>query len=382
MRMHSGKTMLAGLFLLMLAGVSPANPVSAQSAPAPIKADPQAQPDPPAQPESQTAKVNRRIGLDVVVTDTSGKTVAGLAATNFTVLDNGQPAKLASFLAVDAPSSAGTTAKPDEATQILILIDTVNSSLSSVAYQRQEVETFLKKNEGKLDYPVSLFFFNGDGAKRIAPGSNNGMALADALEKESPNLHPIPRAQGFYGAVDRIQLSLGALSSLAQEEGRLKGRKVLIWLSPGWALLPRTDATSDHKQATAVFQSIVSMSTLLRQARVTLYCIDPIRSAGGASLNWYRYESYLKPVSKINNADLGNLSLQVLSRQSGGDAVGFGSDYISGLIGKIVAGEDNYYYLSFVTPPADQKDVFHALKITVDKPGLTVHTRVGYYDQP
>jgi len=31
----------------------------------------------------------------------------------------------------------------------------------------------------------------------------------------------------------------------------------------------------------------------------------------------------MKPVTKMNNADLGNLSLQVLARQSGGDAVGY-----------------------------------------------------------
>jgi hypothetical protein len=32
--------------------------------------------------------------------------------------------------------------------------------------------------------------------------------------------------------------------------------------------------------------------------------------------------------------------------------------------------------------PAKRADEYHSLKITVDKPGLTVYTRSGYYDQP
>lgn len=373
MAKHLGNSAIARPLLLAVAALCVTAGAAAQ--------DGQPQVQIQAQPQPQPREI-RRIGLDVVVTDKSGKAIPGLSAENFSVLDNGQPAKLASFLAVDGAPTSGAPVKPDEATQILILLDTVNSSLTSVAYQREQVDIFLRKNEGKLELPVSIFFFNGDGAKRLAPASRDGNALAAALDKEAPNLRPIPRAQGFYGAVDRIQLSISALSLLAGEEGRTRGRKVLIWLSPGWSLLPRTDSTNDRKQAEAIFQSIVSMSTILRQARVTLYCIDPIRTAGGASLNWYRYQSYLKPVTKINNADLGDLSLQVLAQQSGGEAVGYGSDYLSGQIGTVVSTSSSYYYLSFVTAPTDRKDDFHTLKVTVDKPGLTAHTRAGYYDQP
>lgn len=367
MNLHTGNSRKTRPFFLVLALLGLAAGAKAQSSQPQVQAEPQ-------------LRVNRRIGLDMVVTDKSGKPVSGLSADSFTVLDNGQPAKVIAFRAVE--NSGAETAKPDEATQILILIDTVNSSLIDVGYQRQQIEIFLKQNEGRLEYPVSLFFFNGDGAKRLAPASRDGNVIAAALEKEGSNLRPIPRAQGFYGAVARMQLSLSALSSLALEGGKLPGRKIVIWLSPGWPMLVRTDATMDAKQATALFESIVSMSTILRQGRVTLDCIDPIRGAGAAALNWYHYESYMKPVTKMNNADIGNLSLQVLSRQSGGDAVGYGSDYLSGQIGAIVANAGSYYYLAFEAPLADRKDEYHALKINVNKPDLIVHTRMGYYEQP
>jgi len=369
MNVNAGNSITARLVLIAMALTCSFTHASAQSSPPQIQAQPQPQP-----------RVDRRIGMDVVVTDKAGKPIPGLSVDSFTVLDNGQPAKIVAFRAVE--NSGAETAKPEEATQILILIDTVNSSITDVGYQRQQIEIFLKQNGGKLEYPVSLFFFNGDGAKRLAPASRDGNLLAATLEKEASNLRPIPRAQGFYGAVARMQLSLSALSSLALEEGKLPGRKIVIWLSPGWPLLVHTDATIDAKQATALFGSIVSMSTVLRQGRVTLDCIDPIRGAGAGSLNWYHYESYMKPVTKVNSADVGNLSLQVLSRQSGGDAVGYGSDYLSGQIAAIVANAGSYYYLAFEAPLTDRKDEYHALKIAVNKPDLTVHTRMGYYDQP
>jgi VWFA-related protein len=157
---------------------------------------------------------------------------------------------------------------------------------------------------------------------------------------------------------------------------------LLLWISPGWPLLIGTDASTDSTQTGKFFAAIVALSTLLREARITLYGINPTRVAGNGALEWYRYEGYLKPVAKANNAAVGDLSLQVLAQQSGGQAVGFGNDYLSGEIATAVADADNYYYLSFDAPRADREDEYHALKITLNQPGLTVRTRSGYYDQP
>lgn len=49
---------------------------------------------------SGLAQQNRQITLDVVVTDKSGKPVAGLQQQDFTLLDNKEPNKILSFNAV------------------------------------------------------------------------------------------------------------------------------------------------------------------------------------------------------------------------------------------------------------------------------------------
>jgi VWFA-related protein len=325
-------------------------------------------------------KTSRQIGLDVVVTSADGKSVAGLKSEDFIVLDNGQPMKPTSFHAANE-AAALTNARPDLGTEVDLLIDTVNSSLGEVSFARDQIALYLKQNGGQLTNPVSIYIFNGKGAQRIAPPSRDGNALAAALSNASPNLRPIRRSEGFYGAEEKMELSLNTLISLTAELGAQPGRKMLLWISPGWPLLAYTDAVIAERESKTMFNFVVTMLASLRQSRITLYCIDPIGSAEG-DFDWYHYETYLKPVVKASKAVPGNISLQVLSRQSGGEAVSFGHDFLAGDIARIVSDTDNYYYLSFDSQPAAHADEYHGLTVTVNKPGLTVHTRYGYYDQP
>jgi VWFA-related protein len=326
-------------------------------------------------------KASRQIGLDMVVTGADGRSVAGLKPEDFTILDNGRPVKLTSFHAANE-AVAMANARPDLGTEVVILIDTVNASVVDVGIERAQIGLYLKQNGGQLSNPVSIYIFNGSGAVRIAPASRDGNALAEALKNAAPNLHPILRSQGFYGAEEKIELSLNTLISLTAEEGSQPGRKMLLWISQGWPLLEETDAVTTDRMSKMMFNFVVTMSAALRQSRITLSCIDPVRTAGESSLEWYRYESYLKPVVKMRRAEAGHISLQVLARQSGGEALSFGHDFLAGDIAKMVNNADNYYYLSFDSVPAAHADEYHSLKVTVDKPGLTVHTRWGYYNQP
>jgi hypothetical protein len=76
----------------------------------------------------------------------------------------------------------------------------------------------------------------------------------------------------------------------------------------------------------------------------------------------------------------GNLGLPVLAVQSGGRVFNTSND-LETAVEDCVADASAYYILSFDSLPADQQDENHALQVTVDKPGMTVRTRTGYYDQ-
>src|SRR5580658_10823800 len=102
----------------------------------------------------QSEPANRRITLDVMVTDKSGKPVPGLQQQDFTLLDNKLPQKILSFQEV-AP---GSTQEPP--TEVILLIDTVNTGFSSVSYERSQIVKYLQQNGGKVAHPTSLIFFS------------------------------------------------------------------------------------------------------------------------------------------------------------------------------------------------------------------------------
>jgi VWFA-related protein len=328
---------------------------------------------------AESAHTVRRVGLDVVVANADGKPVSGLKLSDFTILDNEKETKIEGFHEFREQDA---TAGPAGEMTVLILFDTVNSSLMDIAYARDQVEQYLRQDGGKLAHPVELLAFNGNGAQSIAPVSRDGNALADALEKSQSNLHPIRRSEAFWGAVERLQLSLNTLDKIAADEAWIPGRKLLFWLAPGWPMLIGTQFDPSSKELRTFFDAIVSMSYRLRLARIALYSLDPDRGSGPNFFEWNYYKGYLKGVPDAKHAAAANLALQVLATQSGGKAINYRTKDIWQDIASNVANTGDSYFLVFNSPSAARLDEYHSLKITVDKPGFTVQARSGYYDEP
>lgn len=315
---------------------------------------------------------NRQVTLDVVVTDKSGTPVPNLEKQDFTILDNKQPRSILSFRAV-----AG---KPDTPIEIILLIDRVNTSFTNSATERTQTEKFLRQNGGQLALPVSMIFFSDSGTQ-MENATRDGNALIAALDRSDSSLHTIRRSEGIYGAADRFDLSIRALNSLAAFQVNRPGKKLLIWISPGWPLLtgPRIELT--NKQHQQLFNEIVAVSAALWKARITLYSIDPLGTADAGGLRTNYYREFTKGVNKENKAEGGNLALQVLAYQSGGRVLNSSND-IAGEIASCIADANTFYELSFEVPPADGPNEYHGLEVKTANPGLKARSRTVYYAQP
>lgn len=127
--------------------------------------------------------------LDVVVTDKSGKPVAGLNQQDFTVLDNKHPANILTF----HPHSAAATpaGEVDASTEVIFILDEVNASYEKVIYARQGIEKYLQQNNGQLDHPVSVGLFTDSGLQLQTQPSVDGNALAAALEQQGQTYRAI-----------------------------------------------------------------------------------------------------------------------------------------------------------------------------------------------
>lgn len=214
---------------------------------------------------------DRRITLDVVVTDKAGKPVAGLQQQDFTVLDDKRPQKMLSFHAVEAGSA-------DVPGNVILLVDAVNAGFQGVTSERQELKKFLGQNGGTLAEPVSIILFSDSEAKLQSEPTRDGKALMAFLDKNEGALRTISRSAGYNGAVERIQLSLQTLGSVVDSEGKIPGRKMLIWISPGWPILSGPGVQLSNKNQEGLFNSIVGFSTRLRRAE----------SRFTASIRWER----------------------------------------------------------------------------------------------
>jgi VWFA-related protein len=310
------------------------------------------------------------ISLDVVVTPKSGPPVADLQQQDFTIFDNKTPRPITSFHAF-----AGSQAP----VHVFIVVDAVNVPYSSIAYTRGQIDKFLHANGGQLAYPTELAFFVDNGVQIQQAFSTNGNELSSALNQYDVGLRNI-RPSSQFQASDRFNLSMTALRTFVAAEAKLPGRKLVLWVSPGWPILSGPRIYLDPKQTNQLFSLVVELSTQMREAGVTLYNVNPIGAGEGVGRSNY-YQDFLKGVTKPGQVSIGNLSLQVLAIQSGGLAL-YGSNDLIGLLEQCVADGKAYYELTFDPPPADHRDEYHHIEVQVAKPGLTARTRDGYYSQP
>ncbi len=198
------------------------------------------------QDHAPTISGDGNIHLDVVVTPKSGPPVSGLQQQDFTILDNKVPQTILTFQAVRGREAP---------VEVVLVLDDVNTGLENVAYERSEIDKFLRTDGGQLAHPMALAFLTDDGIKIQDEFSSDGNELSAGLDKSGLGLHSIRRSGGVYSAVERLQISLKALFELGTREAARPGRKIIVWISPGWPALsgPGVEEQLGAKQEQAIF---------------------------------------------------------------------------------------------------------------------------------
>ena len=310
------------------------------------------------------------IRLNVVVDTKSGHPVTGLSQKDFTLLDNKLPRPIRSFRVV-------TPAQ--EPVRVILLLDAVNTPYQLNAYVRGEVESYLKSNHGVLAQPTAFGILTDKGAEIEPQFTTDGLALGQALEQHTIPIREINRLSQWSGD-ERLQICLTALDELPNFASTLPGRKIVLWISPGWPLLsgPRIYLTDEQEQQ--IFSAVVSISTRLRETNITLYNLNPVGVAESLMRADY-YESFLQGVSRPSDVMPGNLGLQVISVQSGGLAIESDSD-VAGMIRRCLADLNSWYEITFDPAPGDKPNEYHHIEIKLDQRDLVARTRDGYYANP
>jgi VWFA-related protein len=322
------------------------------------------------------------IHLDVTVRDQAAEPVSGLSAKGFTLLDNGAATKMMSFRA-----SEHARDDYERLTEVVLVLDEVN--LSSVQFELVQRETakFLSQNGGRLVTPVSVYWFAPDGLYATARPTNDGSALANDVAHHRPPylIWPIPPIHDHYMTPARLrgylwEKALRTIYSITVERRDKPGRKLVVWMGFGWPVTERFE----HIETT--FDSIVELSTRMREARIVLYQITDWSDPENFNFDYKNFVSGIHSESELKTPSFQRepsapLALQVLTIQSGGQVLDKSPDIVRRLE-YCVRDASTFYTVSFDPPHAEQPDEYHDLKVQPGISGASAHTNSGYYDQP
>jgi len=310
---------------------------------------------------------DRPIKLDVIARDSADNPVTGLKQQDFLLLDNGSSKSLTSFAEVS---------KDDTPPTIVLVFDLINSPVTYATFQRQELTKFLHANDGKLKYPTILTVVSGTGVSSSQTPTTDGNALAATLSQVNSGPDVMQRSSGAAASQQRINFSIKALNETLGSVGRLPGRKLVLWMSPGWALMG--GQVLSPQQEKEMFSTVGQYSTGMRQTRVTLYALNT--AGANAAVNGLQaYRQYLKGVNDPTKTDFADIGLQVLATQSGGLVLN--SNDLVPMIDRCLKDAGEHYEIEFPASAPDKKIAFHDVQVKVNRPNVGTRTRNGYYAQ-
>jgi VWFA-related protein len=318
------------------------------------------------------------VTLNVVVTDKSGAPVANLQPGDFKLLlDKKHPHQIAS---VKAFSGIGnSTTSPD---QLILVLDAVNAPIMPITFEMKSLTSFFQENGGQLVLPTTLVIFTEEARDQektvISKTTRDGKELQDFMDTAIPGLRTNVQGSDWFDAMDREMASLELLDRLTIWASNRPGKKLMIWLSPGWSLAESGNIqNANQKDLQRIFDSAVWYLTKLREGNTTLYIIPP--GQAGRELD---SENYINGADQPDHVDFGHLLLQVLAQQSGGEVVWDSNGDVAPFINKFIQDAKAYYQLTFTPSSAAHPNELHSIKVEVDKPGLKARTSTIFYAQP
>jgi VWFA-related protein len=389
MRRFASLALVTMVFALVSAPVfaqEPPSPPQTQAAPAP--AAPQA-PAQPAQPPNGTQatrdnngtftiqRTARLVVLDMLVTDAKNNIVTDLKREDFHVTELDEPQTILNFEAAGAHTlspdiSIESTADLDRlaprAPVNIILLDEFNTHFEDMAFARYSLKKYLEKEPGKLSMPTMLIAVDLQHFTVLRDYTQNKDEILSALDHHFV-AYPWQAHQGAWVG-ERYATAFLTLRRVAEAVVGHPGHKNMIWIGRGFpAIFHNASVDTDRR----VYNAVQTCVNELRDARVTLYTIDP----AGLQVNPGDYGA----AAAFNDPFGGNYEFNRLAQATGGRTL-YGRNDVDAEIGTAIRDGASFYTLTYrpQTVPTD-RDKFYKIKVTVDRPGLTVTTRKGYYLQ-
>jgi VWFA-related protein len=399
----------------------------------------------PVQPSGQTMvqAQSTLVLVDVTVADDKHNPVHRLTATDFTVLEDGQPQPLKAFeehlagapAAFQAPPKLPTgqftnfSPAPPRGALNILLFDKLNTPLTAQGYVRDEVLKYLKKAPSGTRIAIfalttdlrMLQGFTSDPEllRSMVEGKKNGLnasvAMNNAVDGDNPgdddaemnaassladagvpdaatimaNLQQFEADQQSFQYRIRQIYTLNAMNDLARYLSNLPGRKNLIWFSGSFPIniLPDGDLQNPFSVVESASDEFRQTTDLLSRGQVAVY---PIDARGLMVAPMYNASSSGSSIAK-NPRNFGNAEAKWTQKTAGehdtmnemaeetGGRAFVNTNGLTEAVQTAIEAGANYYTVAY--SPSNEKwdGGFRRIQVKIDKPGATLSYRRGYY---
>ena len=322
---------------------------------------------------------SRLVVLDMVVVDAKGAVVKDVKRNEFHVEEAGQAQTILNFEETGAhtPSpdvTIDSTADLDRvaphAPVDIILLDEFNTRFEDMAFARYSLKKYLQKQPDKLITPTMLIAVSLQNFTVLHDYTQNKAEIISALDHHFA-VSPWQVPQGGW-INERYTTAFITLRRVAEAVMGHPGHKNMIWIGRGFPPGRRTGPGWSIDTENRLFSAVQDCVNMLRDARVTLYTIDP----AGVMIDpgVYGGDPMIDPFG-------GNYEFNKLAKATGGRTL-YGRNDVDMEINTAIQDGANFYTLTY--RPANvtlEARKFRKIKVTVDQPGLKVITREGYYLQ-
>ena len=319
---------------------------------------------------------SRLVVLDVVVTDAKGNLVTDLTRDDFHVTEAKETQTILNFEPtgshvlspeVTINSTADLDRLAPRAPVNIILLDEFNTRFEDMAFARYSLKKFLEKQPEKLPTPTMLVAVNLQHFTVLRDYTQDKEAVISALDHHFA-AYPWQAHQGGWVA-ERFSTAFSTLMQVAEATVGHLGHKNMIWIGRGFPAINFMNAQVDAESR--VNNAVQECVNMLRDARVTLYSVDP----AGLQVDQMRYGA----AAAFNDPFGGNYTFNKLAKATGGKAL-YGRNDVDAEIATGIRDGSSFYTLTY-RPSNTSMDPrkFRKIEVTLDRPGLTATTREGYY---
>jgi len=306
------------------------------------------------------------VQLDVTVLDKDRHPVRGLTADDFTILERGKPQPIVAFSAVDVPAPAASAAPWIRDAPLDVVSNAENRRLVAIvmddAYTKLEPDIMKRAKQiarnaidqlGPGDLAAVVFTFLGRAQNFTADRSQLIQAIDSYTPKMTGSMGPPANCNPTLGRSCDVDSLATVASTLASAP---PGRKIVLLISGGRAFrFGEIGVPSTRNEAFELMRLFGD----LQRANATIYAYD----AHGL---------------EVTGSILDKESLYSFAESTGGRAVAFRNDPES-FVADAFRESSSYYFIGFRRTSSSNEKEFHKIEVKVNRPGVQVHTRNGYY---